>query len=391
MIRKQMPFGTPADCSRYNGGLGTPESIRLAFVLCSAPSSPLPSTRISVLNMFPYLRAAGFDPFVVFAPSGPTETPDVSGIAGTIAQSGASIAYFQKVGGSSVISEALALRQQGIATVFGVCDQVDNEMSRITDVTVAVTDHLRSLYAADLQEKICVVHDGIEHPEIQKTVELPSSNDRRRSSKLRAVLVTSANVTEIPAVERIPRFLDVTVVGHYPPATSLTGRLRQTVARVLKGSRSTFTPISTRRFRAMNWTPSGVYQQLLSADLGIIPVDTRPTDSGRSPEPYWRVKSENRLTLCMSIGLPVIATPIPSYLPIIENGKNGFLASTGEQWQECFEALRDPGLRVQIGVNARDSVLLRYSKEEQARLLIVALNKALGRVNLGPPKGTQFA
>ena len=52
---------------------------------------------------------------------------------------------------------------------------------------------------------------------------------------------------------------------------------------------------------------------------------------------------------------------------------NGFLAPTQNDWLACLEALRDPALRRDVGERARESVIKKYSKEEQARRLIEVL------------------
>lgn len=57
------------------------KQIKIGFVLLSTVQKPAPGTRISVLSMLPFLRAAQFDPHIVFQPPGDTETPDVSGLA----------------------------------------------------------------------------------------------------------------------------------------------------------------------------------------------------------------------------------------------------------------------------------------------------------------------
>ena len=48
----------------------------------------------------------------------------------------------------------------------------------------------------------------------------------------------------------------------------------------------------------------------------------------------------------------------------------GFFAATRKEWLDRLEALRDPVLRRRMGERARETVLQRYSMEEQARLLI---------------------
>jgi glycosyltransferase involved in cell wall biosynthesis len=112
---------------------------------------------------------------------------------------------------------------------------------------------------------------------------------------------------------------------------------------------------------------------MAAADLGIIPVDMRFDPlPGRSVS-WWQVKSENRLTMKMAMGLPVIASPVPAYKDVISQGDNGYLAESREEWMKCLDLLRDPDRRAAIGRRARDSVIQRYSKAEQARKLLAAL------------------
>jgi glycosyltransferase involved in cell wall biosynthesis len=127
------------------------------------------------------------------------------------------------------------------------------------------------------------------------------------------------------------------------------------------------------------------------ADIGIIPIDASPAHEPGSNAPKWKVKSENRLTMKMCAGLPVVATPIPAYEPVIEQGHNGFLARSRRDWIQCLEALRDPDARREIGQRARESVLVRYSMDEQARRLIAVLEARLRSLPTDRPKPEKFA
>jgi glycosyltransferase involved in cell wall biosynthesis len=89
--------------------------------------------------------------------------------------------------------------------------------------------------------------------------------------------------------------------------------------------------------------------------------------------PAWKLKSENRLTLKMAIGLPVISSPIPAYEAVVEHGRNGFFARSPTEWTRYLEVVRDPAIRHEIGKAARESVLPRFSMEEQARRLVDVL------------------
>ena len=352
--------------------------IKVGFVLLSHSRAPIPSTRIAALNMFPLLRADGFDPHIAFEPEQGTQTPDVDALLPELVAGAFDIIVFQKVHGASVERLAHGLRAAGIKTVFALCDVVDVAMARATDMTVIVTDYLKSLYPADLQNKIRVVHDGIEHPDIHKHDW--GTHRGSAAQPLRAVLVTSAELYRLPALPPLPEWLQVTIVGRYAP--SVLARLRSARWRY-QGLENGADKIAllrflaNRRIRCVPWHPQKVYDAMCAADIGIIPIDTVPAHLAGTPAPDWKVKSENRLTMKMAVGLPVVATPIPSYEPVVTQGENAWLARDAAEWLRCLDALRDPAARAAMGQAARASALRRYSMQEQARLLAAALREVL--------------
>ena len=345
---------------------------RIGFVLLSNPDQPAPSTRISVLNMLPWLRESGYDPVIAYHPETAKEMPDITGVAREMQGLGIDIAYFQKVHGPTVRTEVGLLRDAGIQTVYGVCDRIDDEMAHAADATVVVTEFLKRQYAVELQERIHVVHDGIEHPEICCDNSTISGSSRR----LRATLVTSSHLESIPVLGSLPRYLDLTVVGLYPERTTPWLEARTRLRRALRGPGGpTFRPLLGFGFRTRAWHPRRVYADLLQADVGIIPVDMRFDPIPGRQVSWWEVKSENRLTLKMALGLPVVASPVPSYLDVIEQGVNGYIAHTRSEWLDALHALRDPRHRKDVGAAARESVLQRYSMERQARRLITVFDE----------------
>jgi glycosyltransferase involved in cell wall biosynthesis len=357
---------------------------KIGFVLLSNSNDALPSTRISVLTMLPYLRQAGYEPKLVFDPPVSTETPHVSGLTSTMLEEGIRIAYFQKVHGPSVLEEVRTLSQAGIKTIYGVCDLIDNEMVKATDATIVVTDYLKQLHDAALHHKIHVVHDGIERPDVQKRYDSWPTGIRRDTDRpLRAILVTSSELDTIPIIEAPPKFVEVTIVGAYPPVASWVDRAKRTywktqsITGIAAKLRHAYR-ISRRRFRAVNWAPNLSYDLMVKADVGILPVDMRPDPDQPPGASFWQKKSENRLTMKMAVGLPVVASPVPSYKSIIEQGMNGYIADGRSDWMAYFDALRDPELRKRVGERARASVIHRFSREAQARLLISVLDRVGG-------------
>ncbi len=353
--------------------------VKIGFVLLSNSRNPIPSTRISVLNILPFLRAANFDPHIVFEPQQDTETPDVSHLLPRLINEGFDIVFFQKVHGPSVENLAYQLSSKGVKTVYGVCDLVKIAMTSATDATVTVTEYLKSLYPPSLQSKVHVAHDGIERPEIHKAEW--AGHYGSRTKPLNAVLVTSQSLDQLPVINKPPPWLKVTIVGRYPATGQTLQRL--TEARWKLGAQKNFSErlaylrfLANRRIERVKWEAVGVYEIMRNADIGIIPIDTW-NDADDNFPPSWKVKSENRLTMKMAVGLPVIATPIPAYEPVIKQGENGFLARSPQEWFESLDALRDPELRYKIGNRARESVLNRYSIEEQAQRLINVLRSVM--------------
>lgn len=350
---------------------------KIGFVLLSNSRNPIPSTRISVLNVIPALKEAGFNVEIVFNPDKASETPDIDGLIDNIKNQSFDFIYFQKVHGPSVESVARLLSALGIITIYGVCDIIDPGMVAVTNATIVVTEYLRTLYPTEMQHKIHVVHDGIESPDIYKSFSniLPCDI----GSRLRAVLVTSTDLECVPVIGFPPKWLDLDIVGRYPPNNNYRHRFREARWKFF-GSNGMRAKIEYLRFlldpriRRQAWDPVDVYQYMKMADIGIIPIDATPLHELGGPVPSWKVKSENRLTMMMSMGLPVVATPIPAYEAVIQHGINGFLARTRAEFLECLEALRDPALRRMVGSKARDSVLMRYSVKEQAHKLINILN-----------------
>ena len=327
--------------------------------------------------MIPYLRAAGCEPVILFEPETACEEPDLAELEALVAKTPVDIVYFQKVHGPSAVESARALGRRGIPTVYGVCDFVDNGMAFATSATITVTPYLKTLYAAELQERIYVVHDSIEQPNIMKRVWRGDRGSRMRP--LRAVLVSGHEVGPLPMLKQIPGYIQVIVVGNYPVVDSplAKGRHNWRKLRRLRTNqeRTRFIQfLFNRRVTTVGWTLERAHQLMVDADLGIIPVDT-----AHNPDcvafPAWKTKSENRLTMKMSAGLPVIAAPVPSYLPVIQHGVNGFVAETADEWDRCLDLLRDPALRRMIGERARDSVIGPYSQEAQAARLISVLDR----------------
>ncbi|MDI4631692.1 glycosyltransferase [Pelomonas sp. V22] len=348
---------------------------RLGLILAGSIADPVPSTRIALLNLLPQLAHAGWEAVPLHEGQPASEQPQLKLRAADIAAQGIRLVIFQKVYGQSAEALARELGALGIPCLFMICDRVVPSMAESCPATVTVTPYLRQLYPADLQSRISVIHDGIEHPEVIKTRWHSGRGQWLRP--LRAVLVTSARLYSLPALPPLPAWLRVDVIGDYPPSSHLLERLskyRLHWQRFPAERQALLRQALNPHIRTLAWDAQGVYEHLCEADLAIIPIDRQPP-LGSMPPPGWSVKSENRLSLKMSVGLPVIATRIPSYEPVIEQGVNGFLADTPTDWLAALTELRDPRRRREIGAAARASVVERFSVEAQAKALQTLLEQ----------------
>jgi glycosyltransferase involved in cell wall biosynthesis len=80
-------------------------------------------------------------------------------------------------------------------------------------------------------------------------------------------------------------------------------------------------------------------------DVGVIPLYDNNFNRSKS----WLKGLE--MNAC---GIPVIASPLPSYEQWVEPGVNGFLAKRNRDWLRALDTLKDPVIRKEMGKQARE-------------------------------------
>jgi glycosyltransferase involved in cell wall biosynthesis len=109
------------------------------------------------------------------------------------------------------------------------------------------------------------------------------------------------------------------------------------------------------------WSWDVEVQRMQQCQIAIVPVK-------RDDWSPW--KFYYKLVQCMSMGLPVVASPIGSNLEIVEDGRTGFLADTPDEWYDRMRRLADdPELRQTMGRAARRLVEERFSLSGQIDFL----------------------
>ena len=101
------------------------------------------------------------------------------------------------------------------------------------------------------------------------------------------------------------------------------------------------------------WRLEDENADLISFDVGLMPLDD---------DPWSRGKCGLKIIQYLSVGVPVVCTPVGINRDIVKDGGNGFWASTPEEWVDRLTALiQDQGLRRKMGLQGIETVEKGYS------------------------------
>lgn len=121
--------------------------------------------------------------------------------------------------------------------------------------------------------------------------------------------------------------------------------------------------------RGVAWSSATEVAELSEIDIGIMPL----------PDDEWtKGKCALKGLLYMSLEQAAVLSDVGVNSSVIEDGVNGFLATSTEEWVEKLARLiEDPILRQQMGQSARQTVLERYSVSSEQKHLLTLLNSLL--------------
>lgn len=104
---------------------------------------------------------------------------------------------------------------------------------------------------------------------------------------------------------------------------------------------------------ALAWKESYEVEVISRFDVGVYPL----------PDEEWVLgKSGLKALQYMAAGIPTVATGIGTIFRIIQNGENGFLVNSNEEWKAVLSQLmKDQPLREHVGQKAAATVEQQYS------------------------------
>ncbi|MDR3538384.1 MAG: glycosyltransferase family 4 protein [Acetobacteraceae bacterium] len=116
------------------------------------------------------------------------------------------------------------------------------------------------------------------------------------------------------------------------------------------------------------WSEADEGRLIGGFDVGIMPLHHDEWSEG---------KCAYKLIQYMASGLPVVASPVGMNRVVVQDGVNGFLADTPEQWRTALLTLRaDPALRRRMGAVGRALVEAEFSHLKVGHDLAMALRQA---------------
>lgn len=223
--------------------------------------------------------------------------------------------------------------------VFGASGHVD-AVIRIADVVLAGNETLAE-YARARGARAIVVPTSLD---VERYVPSPT-----RSSPGKFVIGWVGNPFNL-------RHFDVIL----PALRQVCREHPDVVLRIVSdGQRVEFPGI---RFEYRKWSLAREVEDLASFDIGIMPL---------LDDEYTRGKCGFKLIQYMAIGLPSVSSSVGINTRIIDDGMNGFLARSNEEWIDKLSRLIESAeLRITMGLRAREKVLREYSLEANTGRLV---------------------
>jgi glycosyltransferase involved in cell wall biosynthesis len=249
-----------------------------------------------------------------------------------------------------------AITALGVPVIFDFDDAIfipkDNARSRI----------LRWLRPASKQESIAKMATWITPGN-----EYLAEWSRERNANV-TILPTTIDLEKYTAPDRTSN--DVPVIGWSGSFT--TAKFLDPLRAVLQTLARTHS-FKLRVIGARSYSIPGVDVEVLPWRSATEVEDLRPIDIGLMPLPddrWARGKCGLKALQYMALGIPAICSPGGVNATIIEHGRNGFLATTDDEWLNALRTLLDsPEMRKQIGSAGRATVERSYSAPAKAQVL----------------------
>jgi glycosyltransferase involved in cell wall biosynthesis len=198
----------------------------------------------------------------------------------------------------------------------------------------------------------------------------------------------NANVTIIPTTIDTKKYtVDRSKAASDPPVIGWSGSystvqhldtMRGALQRLAREERFRLRVIGTPNYElegveveAMPWRAETETADLSAMDIGVMPL----------PDDRWsKGKCGLKALQYMALGIPTVCSPVGVNTDIIQDGENGLIADTEDEWVEKLKRLlRSADLRRRLGLAGRATVEDSYSALSQAPRVYQVLESVVGQ------------
>lgn len=134
---------------------------------------------------------------------------------------------------------------------------------------------------------------------------------------------------------------------------------------------------------AMPWRAATEMQDLDGIDIGVMPL----------PDDAWsKGKCGLKALQFMALGIPTVCSPVGVNTDIVQDGENGFIAATEDEWVEKLgQLINSPSLRKRLGQAGRQTVEAKYSAKVQAPRVFELLQSVVSKAAVTRSSGMTSA
>lgn len=116
--------------------------------------------------------------------------------------------------------------------------------------------------------------------------------------------------------------------------------------------------LKIKNFQFVKWSPENEIIELATCQIGIMPL---------ADDEWSKGKCGFKLIQYMALEIPAVASPVGVNSTIIDDGINGYLSNTENEWFNALEKLlNNPALRSKMGKKGREKIQAQYSLKSNA-------------------------
>lgn len=308
--------------------------MNIYWLLCGGKL--VPSARIHGINIHKELKKLNYSSFLAHVPSHYTE--DLVWSDSIIRNfvkmlDNNDIVILQKLNGIKTVSLAFELNKKGCSLIFIDCDlPIKNSIAKLSNIIIVPSSKLAEEYLNQGFNDLCVIQDAIE---------IFKKPERIRNFSKSIVWFGKSGSGKWDVIQNF----------------------KNNILPILSNKWQLVT-ISDHFNSDFRWDINTYYKLVFQSDLAVIPI------SGTDKE---LVKSANRCTQAMALGVPVMANYLQSYKEVITNFENGLVSNDLNEWRLFLEMCENDEFLYNLKKRAyQDS--LKFSIENVIKYWIEVLN-----------------